>query len=1234
MRRLIIPFLTLTLAACSQSGTGTSQDDATQEIRSDAADTGSDAPFDALSPDSLADVPDTMVSEVMEILDALDVMDDELAQPFCGDSSCSDNESCETCPQDCGQCPPQCGNANCEEGESCGSCPQDCGQCPPECGNGTCEGGEGCVLCPQDCGQCPSGCGDAQCDPDTENCQICPEDCGACPGLCGDGNCTVGETCKLCPQDCGVCPPECGDGSVNQPSEQCDDGNLIPEDGCSPECKWEVVIGPGVIIITELMKNPDKVDDIVGEWIELYNTTAMPIDINGWVIKDGGTDYHVIMKEQPFVIGGKKHIVLARNGQPSINGGLTVDYVYDNINLSNKDDEILLLSPDLMEIDRVLYDDGISFPDPIGKSLALNPERYDIESNDFGESWCEGTTAYGLGDMGSPGAPNPACPVPEGCPNGICEADENCLSCAEDCGQCPMVCGDGLCVAGEGCQTCPTDCGECPVWCGDLICNNNETCQTCPQDCGYCCGNGLCDYQENCQLCPDDCGLCCGDGTCSQAHNETCANCPDDCGSCSACGNGFCDIGEECGDCPQDCGACGVCGDGECTPDESCSECPGDCGFCTPTGWCRLYGAAGTTASCTLRLARESSTSMKPTALQFDLAFDTSRLQFSKLVDSYCTGGACIPWEIPPQATLQPSGHSVAGENLSGVGRRVMIYHASDPAIPLNDAYLSNYYVMGDAILVEVVFQFSTTVPMVSPVTVTLRNIKASDADSSQMGVMQTDDGLIVASSSGLKKCGDGTCNFGETCLTCQLDCGTCPEPCGDGICLGDETCESCSTDCGPCPAVCGDGQCDADQESCSTCPQDCGECPPSCGDGTCNGDETCSTCPGDCGACPPVCGDNECNGTEECFTCPLDCGICPPSCGNGECEPGESCLVCPDDCGTCVEPCGDSVCDFGETCQTCPEDCGICPCGNGICSLSENCASCPIDCGVCPGCPDGTCNGVETCESCPDDCGPCPCGDGLCDPIEEDCASCPLDCGTCPFCGDTICNGDEDCASCPDDCGPCPCGDGVCSNDETCLTCPLDCGQCPFCGDGECNGLEGCESCPEDCGACPPTGWCQIYGEGASTFYCPINVAAAGTGMNPAAGLQFAVNFNGAKVNLVGFHDQLCVAETCSDWDIPPQSTIQPTGHSVVYTDIVNGRKRVLFYHGSAPETPLSTAYRQAGQIVGNPEVIMLTFRLLQTIPTDEPVQVTLDELTATDEFASPLTMVMSDGTLITSQF
>jgi len=46
--------------------------------------------------------------------------------PYCGDGTCNGDESCLTCPSDCGECGPVCGDNVCEPPETLLSCPKDC----------------------------------------------------------------------------------------------------------------------------------------------------------------------------------------------------------------------------------------------------------------------------------------------------------------------------------------------------------------------------------------------------------------------------------------------------------------------------------------------------------------------------------------------------------------------------------------------------------------------------------------------------------------------------------------------------------------------------------------------------------------------------------------------------------------------------------------------------------------------------------------------------------------------------------------------------------------------------------------------------------------------------------------------------------------------------------------------------------------------------------------------------
>lgn len=157
------------------------------------------------------------------------------------------------------------------------------------------------------------------------------------------------------------------------------------------------------VVINEIMQNPSAVADSVGEWFEIVNLSAGAIDMDGWTILDNDTDSHVINNGGPLLVGPGGYLVFGVNGDPTVNGGLTVDYVYSGIAIANGADELVLLDTQGTEIDRVEYDGGPDFPDPNGASMALIDPALD---NNVGANWCEAQTPYGAGDLGTPGTAN------------------------------------------------------------------------------------------------------------------------------------------------------------------------------------------------------------------------------------------------------------------------------------------------------------------------------------------------------------------------------------------------------------------------------------------------------------------------------------------------------------------------------------------------------------------------------------------------------------------------------------------------------------------------------------------------------------------------------------------------------------------------------------------------------------------------------------------------------------
>ena len=163
-------------------------------------------------------------------------------------------------------------------------------------------------------------------------------------------------------------------------------------------------VNVGDIIITEIMQNPSVVTDANGEYFEVYNTTGTDINMNGWTIKDLGSDSHTISLS--LIVPANGYAVLGVNGDSGTNGGVTLNYVYSGIALANSADELLLVDTIGTTIDEVDWDGGPNFPDPTGASMELSINKYNATDNNTGLNWAEAVSAFGSGDLGTPGAVN------------------------------------------------------------------------------------------------------------------------------------------------------------------------------------------------------------------------------------------------------------------------------------------------------------------------------------------------------------------------------------------------------------------------------------------------------------------------------------------------------------------------------------------------------------------------------------------------------------------------------------------------------------------------------------------------------------------------------------------------------------------------------------------------------------------------------------------------------------
>jgi hypothetical protein len=173
----------------------------------------------------------------------------------------------------------------------------------------------------------------------------------------------------------------------------------------------DVIAEPGELIFSEMMVNPESVEDEVGEWVELYNTGGRPIDITGYTFRDDDVDAYVL--DCPLLVEGYGYVVLCANLDITTNGGVPCDGFFlrtsdgGGLALANGEDELVLARPDGVEIDWLHYDETWYIP---GIGLGLDPSRLEGGINDDVAFWCNQSTVSGsMTEPATPGAPNDAC---------------------------------------------------------------------------------------------------------------------------------------------------------------------------------------------------------------------------------------------------------------------------------------------------------------------------------------------------------------------------------------------------------------------------------------------------------------------------------------------------------------------------------------------------------------------------------------------------------------------------------------------------------------------------------------------------------------------------------------------------------------------------------------------------------------------------------------------------------
>ncbi|MEC7985584.1 MAG: lamin tail domain-containing protein [Myxococcota bacterium] len=183
--------------------------------------------------------------------------------------------------------------------------------------------------------------------------------------------------------------------------ENCDNSDAENTSGVDTVATLAV----GDLVISEIMYNPAAVADSEGEWFEILNSHPVSVDLGGLTICD---NQGCMAIGSSLVVEEGQYVVLAKNGDSSLNGGVTADYAFgDGINGFGNNGDYIELSYNSVLLDIVDYSTG--FPGANGASLNLSSDLLTHDANDSDASWCLSSTVFGSGDAGTPGAANEQC---------------------------------------------------------------------------------------------------------------------------------------------------------------------------------------------------------------------------------------------------------------------------------------------------------------------------------------------------------------------------------------------------------------------------------------------------------------------------------------------------------------------------------------------------------------------------------------------------------------------------------------------------------------------------------------------------------------------------------------------------------------------------------------------------------------------------------------------------------
>ncbi|HEU0035648.1 MAG TPA: lamin tail domain-containing protein [Kofleriaceae bacterium] len=175
---------------------------------------------------------------------------------------------------------------------------------------------------------------------------------------------------------------------------------------------------PGDLVITEVMPNPGASSDTTGEWFEVQVRTD--VDLNGLALDRAGDTSAPDVIDAPDCIhvAAGETIVFAKSLDATMNGMLPAGAIKGTFDFALVDGSATAPG-DVRILAGTTVIDAVSWTATrSGRSHQLDADLVDAIANDNESNFCDGATAYGAGDLGTPGALNEQCPLVA--PPGMC----------------------------------------------------------------------------------------------------------------------------------------------------------------------------------------------------------------------------------------------------------------------------------------------------------------------------------------------------------------------------------------------------------------------------------------------------------------------------------------------------------------------------------------------------------------------------------------------------------------------------------------------------------------------------------------------------------------------------------------------------------------------------------------------------------------------------------------------